>query len=83
MTTPQLNTLYLKPLKNLIHSVKFPLCGTPFGEFHRAGSFHPINKGRLFFTSLRGVGPMGRRPRLSGWSFQRPSASHFRKAHPR
>jgi len=24
----------------------------------------------LFFSSLRGVGPMGRRPRLSGWSFQ-------------
>jgi len=24
----------------------------------------------LFFSSLRGVGPTGRRPRLSGWSFQ-------------
>ena len=24
----------------------------------------------LFFSSLRGVGPMGRRPRLPGWSFQ-------------
>jgi hypothetical protein len=24
----------------------------------------------LFFSSLRGVDPIGRRPRLSGWSFQ-------------
>jgi hypothetical protein len=42
---------YSGTLKNLIHTVEFQICGTLFGGFHRAASFHPINEGRLFFSS--------------------------------
>jgi len=44
-----------------------------------------VSEGGLFFSSLRGVGPMGRKPRLSTGSRPRGSsraASHFIKAHP-
>jgi len=47
-----LNRHYLfmtRTLQNLIHPVEFPLCGTPFGGFHRAGFCHPNGNGGEFF----------------------------------
>jgi hypothetical protein len=42
----------LRALKNLIHPVEFPLCGTPFGGFHRAGFFTPMK--RAHFSEVTG-----------------------------
>ena len=38
-----------RALQNLIHPVEFPLCGAPFGGFHRAGFCHPNEEGGLFW----------------------------------
>ncbi len=42
-------------LQDLIHPVEFPLCGTPFGGFHRAGFYHPNEEGGLFWAGGRAL----------------------------
>jgi len=42
----------IRPLQNLIHPVEFPLCGTPFGGFHRAGFCHPKEEKPILFKEI-------------------------------
>jgi hypothetical protein len=45
----------MKSLQNLIHPVEFPLCGTSFRGFHRAGFSHPNEEGGLFWAGVRAL----------------------------